>query len=333
MEESGTPKKGRLAYIDIAKGILIILVVIGHTIKGSVFVTKAMIQIINAFHMPAFFIISGFLANEAKLIDQKFWGYVKKRAIRLLIPYVVFEVLGGLWQMLIMGSHAVNLTGIIYSILTVHCHVGADWFLIALFVSEILLYWTVKVKNHIWYLVVITAAFLTAFYLPEHNWLMANIRRVAASFAFILIGMYVKKLFTYESGIMFVLASVGLVAGAFINTGTASIALRLFQNPILFVCCGICGTYAVFYVSKRITKYKYAAGFLEQCGRASLIIMGTHQNVLIPFNVFLGNWMSFSVKAAVLALTAIVEIPTIYLCKKFLPSWVGEKKQKNAPVA
>ena len=112
MEESGTPKKGRLAYIDIAKGILIILVVIGHTIKGSVFVTKAMIQIINAFHMPAFFIISGFLANEAKLIDQKFWGYVKKRAIRLLIPYVVFEVLGGLWQMLIMGSHAVNLTGI-----------------------------------------------------------------------------------------------------------------------------------------------------------------------------------------------------------------------------
>ena len=53
--------------------------------------------------------------------------------------------------------------------------------------------------------------------------------------------------------------------------------------------------------------------------------MGTHQNVLIPFNVFLGNWMSFSVKFAILALTAVIEVPAFYFCKKYLPSWVGEK--------
>lgn len=330
MEAAKTPEKGRLAYIDIAKGILIILVVIGHTIKGSVFVTKAMIRIINAFHMPAFFIISGFLTDEAKLRNQKFGAYMKKRAIRLLVPYVVFEVIGGFWQMLLMGPHAVNLTGIISGIFTVHCHVGADWFLIAMFISEILLYWTVKTKTRIWYLFVIVASFLTAFYLPELNWLMANIRRVAAALAFILIGMCCKKFFAHRSLLLFIFSAVGLVLGAYFNTGTASIALRLFQNPILFVCCGIWGTYAVFYVSQYIAKQKYAAMFLKQCGRASLIIMGTHQNVLIPFNVFLGNWMSFSVKLTILALTALVEIPAIFFCKKFLPSWVGEKKQKMA---
>lgn len=328
MDEPQIPGNGRLAYIDIAKGILIILVVIGHIIKGSVFVTKAMIRIINAFHMPAFFIISGFLTDEAKLRGLEFWGYVKKRAIRLLIPYVVFEVIGGFWQMLLMGPHAVNLTGIISGIFTVHCRVGADWFLIAMFISEILLYWTVKIKNCIWYLFVIVASFLTAFYLPELNWLMANIRRVAASFAFILIGICGKKLFAYESRAMFALSVIGLVVGASINTGTAAIALRLFQNPILFVCNGLWGTYAVFYFSKCISRYKPVAGFLEQCGRASLVIMGTHQNILIPFNVSLGNWMSFPVKFTILAITVLAEIPAIRFCKKFLPFWVGEKKQR-----
>ena len=331
MDDTKHNHNGRLAYIDIAKGILIILVVIGHILKGSVFVTKSMIRIINAFHMPAFFIISGFLTNEAKLREQKFSDYVKKRAIRLLVPYVVFEVLGGIWQMLVMGSDAVNLTGIIYRILTVHCHVGADWFLIALFVSEVFLYWTVKCDNRIWYYILITAAFLTAFYLPEYNWLMANLRRVAASFAFILTGLCCKRFFAHRSLLLFMLCAAGLVLGAYINTGTASIALRLFQNPILFVCCGIWGTYAVFYVSQLISKHKHAARFLEQCGRASLIIMGTHQNVLVPFNVFLGNWMSFSVKFTILALTAVIEVPAICFCKKFLPSWVGEKKQNSLP--
>ena len=328
MDELRIPGNGRLAYIDIAKGILIILVVIGHIIKGSVFVTKAMIRIINAFHMPAFFIISGFLTDEAKLRNQKFGAYMKKRAIRLLVPYVVFELLGGCWQMLLLGDNAANFAGIISRIVTVHCLVGADWFLIAMFISEGLLYWTVKIKKHIWYWVLIVLSFLIAFYLPELNWLMANLRRIAASFAFILIGICGKKLFAYESRTMFALSVVGLVVGASINTGTASIALRLFQNPILFVCCGFWGTYAVFYFSKCISRYKPVAGFLEQCGRASLVIMGTHQNILIPFDVLLGNWTALPIKIAILAITIIVELPIILICKKTLPSWVGEKKQR-----
>ena len=49
-------QKNRLDYIDRAKGILIILVVIGHIWQsGPVFNT------IYVFHMPAFFVISGLL--------------------------------------------------------------------------------------------------------------------------------------------------------------------------------------------------------------------------------------------------------------------------------
>ena len=49
----------RLDYLDKAKGILIILVVIGHIWQsGPVF------NIIYAFHMPAFFFISGLFSKK-----------------------------------------------------------------------------------------------------------------------------------------------------------------------------------------------------------------------------------------------------------------------------
>lgn len=51
----------RMLYIDISKGILIILVVIGHILNFEYFLTKSIKTIIYTFHMPAFFVISGIL--------------------------------------------------------------------------------------------------------------------------------------------------------------------------------------------------------------------------------------------------------------------------------
>lgn len=52
---------GRLAEIDRAKGILIVLVVIGHIWQsGYLFNT------IYTFHMPAFFVISGILFGVSR---------------------------------------------------------------------------------------------------------------------------------------------------------------------------------------------------------------------------------------------------------------------------
>ena len=57
----------RIQSIDNAKGIRIILVVIGH----SVDVFSAIGVSISSFHMPLFFILSGFLFNEnIKSLDE-----------------------------------------------------------------------------------------------------------------------------------------------------------------------------------------------------------------------------------------------------------------------
>ena len=75
---------GRIVEFDIAKGIGIILVVIGHqNIPHSV------TNWIFSFHMPLFFILSGFFFSSKK----KFYEIFKRRVKSLIIPYVFFYAL------------------------------------------------------------------------------------------------------------------------------------------------------------------------------------------------------------------------------------------------
>lgn len=76
--------KKRENYIDIAKALGIILVVLGHTD----FVGK---NIIYQFHLPLFFFLSGIVFNVEKAKKTK--EFLLKRIMGLYIPFVVFELL------------------------------------------------------------------------------------------------------------------------------------------------------------------------------------------------------------------------------------------------
>ena len=62
----------RLKWLDIAKGITIILMVIGHTSIPDPFS-----RFIYAFHMPLFFLVSGFLSKKKRSLAD--WMKKKKR--------------------------------------------------------------------------------------------------------------------------------------------------------------------------------------------------------------------------------------------------------------
>ena len=71
--------KERLDYIDRARGVLIILIVIGHVWQsGPVF------DVIYAFHMPAFFIISGMLMAYTGSYQKPFGKFM----VMTLKPYM-----------------------------------------------------------------------------------------------------------------------------------------------------------------------------------------------------------------------------------------------------
>ena len=72
-------KSNRNVAIDVTKGIGILLVIIGH-----VYAPNIIKYVICSFHMPLFFIISGYFFNQARTLSQIIYRNLKK----LLIPYV-----------------------------------------------------------------------------------------------------------------------------------------------------------------------------------------------------------------------------------------------------
>lgn len=72
----------RIQYIDIARGIGILLVVLGH--NDFALVSPFAYQVIYSFHMPLFFFLSGYFINPS----VEFWQFVKRRFNSLLKPYL-----------------------------------------------------------------------------------------------------------------------------------------------------------------------------------------------------------------------------------------------------
>ena len=87
-------EKERFRAVDLAKGIGIILVVLGHSLKQTEVDAKwirVLVCLIYSFHMPLFFMLSGFLARKILRMEtyRERLLYIRDRAVRLLIPYFV----------------------------------------------------------------------------------------------------------------------------------------------------------------------------------------------------------------------------------------------------
>ena len=87
----------RISYIDMAKGIGIILVVLGH----SIFPSENLTTWIYSFHMPLFFILSGMLLSHTHATEQALTSFIRKKAQAIFIPYFVFSVLTILFSALL----------------------------------------------------------------------------------------------------------------------------------------------------------------------------------------------------------------------------------------
>ena len=76
----------RIEWIDVAKGIAIILMVAGHTT-----IPKLISNFIWAFHMPLFFIASGLCTKWEEGVT--YGDYIIKKTISLLIPFIIYSII------------------------------------------------------------------------------------------------------------------------------------------------------------------------------------------------------------------------------------------------
>ena len=82
---SSPEMNSREKWIDILRGIVMFFIVFGHTARGGI-----LKHYVYSFHVPAFFIISGYLAYGNK---ESFPKFVLKKISTYMIPYYVFSVI------------------------------------------------------------------------------------------------------------------------------------------------------------------------------------------------------------------------------------------------
>ena len=126
-------------YINVLKGFLIILVVIGHfgqTIGNNLpaniaFIGQGIILFIYSFHMPLFLFISGYLSKNAeKRREKAFTG--------LFVPYILFQLLVGFCELILLNRGGLQNIFIPY--------IGA-WYLLTLFSYRLILPEVCKLKG------------------------------------------------------------------------------------------------------------------------------------------------------------------------------------------
>lgn len=123
-----TNNQNRIIAIDVTKGIGFFLVVLGHLVSAT---SKTSI-VIFSFHMPLFFIMSGYLM-PSECTKEK----MVKRVVTLFCNYVAFSIIGFLVTIIIPSWRAsLTLKGIIYDVIfntQPECiHVGQIWFLFSM---------------------------------------------------------------------------------------------------------------------------------------------------------------------------------------------------------
>lgn len=142
--------KQRIEYIDLMKGICIILVVIGHTNVPEEFPEVfGVLNVIKIGRMPLYFFLSGlFFRTYSGFGDfavRKFWN--------LIVPMLVFTVVPVVLLRWFFPSAAqdLNLCEIVHPLSFLHCGINfALWFLRTLFMALLIMYPLAKLDNGKW---------------------------------------------------------------------------------------------------------------------------------------------------------------------------------------
>ena len=133
--------KQREIWVDNVKVIACILVVLGHFFMSMVTANvlpdndlyQWFRQTIYYFHVPLFFICSGYLYQKLSRVDEihSWWKNVLKKALNLGVPYFVFSF--ATWLLKTIFSSSVNTQiGGLFDTLFIH-PTAPYWYLYALF--------------------------------------------------------------------------------------------------------------------------------------------------------------------------------------------------------
>ena len=249
----GQAGKKRYTEVDIARGIGILFVVLGHAIKQtevSAGWIRALTYIIYSFHMPLFFCLSGFVSYRILTMDRsQRLTYIRSRAWKLLIPYFTIGLIYIPVKLKFSAAAVKPFTVADIPKLLIGQNPDVSlWFLYVLFVIELICALVINTYNFrsIWY---------GSFFLSVAvYWANLDIRTLKYLF-FFLAGIWVRLKFEdcRKDGIEDVMGGQALLAFLALVADIAAI-IFLYKTTITvtFMLTSLCGIYLTIWIASRL---------------------------------------------------------------------------------
>lgn len=322
----------RLDYLDMAKGLGMLFVLIGHLQGERIFTLSPYIQPlcvwIFSFHMPLFFIISGILIFEKSGEDLPLSVHISKRFRSIMIPYYWFSFFYILVVIYALIRGTIQPDTLFVNLWYILSGYGMNvlWFLPALFLGEILFIF-LKQRLHarlfpIVLIIISVIGFVFSFLLTFmnrdiswmeriHELLTVLIRPLIVS-GFIGIGYYTHYFVTTNKNILSVkermLSSKPQRTIFYIFSGILMMVLcrffcvinngidfrsLAFRNIPAFLICALLGSFGLILLCKGLPKIRLLCFW----GIGSLTFMAVHNSetilhLALTFSMYLNQYLT-----------------------------------------
>lgn len=283
----------RIMWIDTAKAICIISIIMGH-LNGRfpVFNTGLCVNnIVFAYHVPAFFILAGY-TFKSEPVSKK---YIDKKFRRLMGPFFMtcfFVMLMDAVNLCIIKQASINnITHFIakdlirsffgsgsitnFGNIQMEGMIGAVWFLAALFFSLLLLQGIMNAcsdakKQY----VVLGVLFLLAYIIKDTVWLPFSLLCAPTGALLIRIGIDLKnsRLLEKIRPVHVILLLIFVIWGIYSGYSDNYLVSDFFTDPGIGFAVALASSILIFLLAKAVSKSRY----LSFIGKNSLLLLCIH---------------------------------------------------------
>lgn len=326
------PQKYRITWIDAGKCLGILMVMYGHN-----WLSWDYTYIFYAFHMPLFFILSGYTFP----LKRSFKECAIKKFKVLLIPYLSFACIYILFYWVLSITHSGNFSPqkevLLFLLQKGHTFL---WFLPTLFLAEIMVKFLQSLRL-IDNMLSTTCTCITLFFISgilteyTHPYVW-NMDLVPLATAFVLVGILYRKYYELKLDIkniraicLIVTCAVILDSINYILYGGVDMWGRKYGLYTLFILGALLSTYALILILKRI----HFPHWMLYIGTASIIFYGLHRFIIelcfigysklgIVFEPSSPYWIALAIFNVII--TCFILYPVSHFINNKLPFFIGK---------
>lgn len=321
----------RIEFIDLAKGICILLVVLGHC-GAPIYIPG--LEIVR---MPLYFILSG-------LFFKDYGGglnFFIKKTNKILIPFLFFYLVGCIAYYGIKTFAPELLVTDAGGLLDVFTNRqffnGPIWFLLCLFWCNIIFCQiTLNIKKDSARISLVALLGFIGWLLGEKGIFVPMFIDVAlTALPFFAFGYYLKKseiLYPNKMDRYNIVFAILFWSAAYLLTRTTEYRLSFHYNGLegwstYFI--SITSVLAVLFLCKTIRHIP----FISYCGRYSIVLLCVHHMIYRPLMVLLPKTgiELLSDKWSIAIITLLLSALCIPVCKKLIPWFIAQKDLIKVP--